>query len=372
MKLRKELLKLLSEPVPYPSDSVKQQVSKRCQALAHFMESLLIGVNRQELKLDLLGECEAAASEHGSVMLGEISPHHHSNNSNHGDSKSSSETPPTYNQLNYFENLNRFFNSVQPIFVPNEFKSLPYQIDHVPTNEKDRMLSPIQQCGEESGGSFNSSSDSPQFESTNTSNTSNNKNTTQQNVVQLTEALVSRHTDEMEVQMVKNHKKYRTRITDKKKAPDKCNSPAIRNQSIKRSWPNDCGNDTMKNSKSQNQNEHRYTSNLTVENAQNDEKTAQQKKKPENSNDDKRSSTNHTMGSNNVHAVHLWPPFSVNASTTQNNTSTNTTPKNFNQFLLSNHFPTPRYYVSPINSNGILTKTHQVLLMVNQFNYVIN
>lgn len=39
-------------------------------------------------------------------MLGEISPHHE-----FCDSKSSSETPPSYNQLNYYENLNRFFQS---------------------------------------------------------------------------------------------------------------------------------------------------------------------------------------------------------------------------------------------------------------------
>lgn len=39
-------------------------------------------------------------------MLGEISPHH-----DYYDSKSSSETPPSYNQLNYNENLQRFFQS---------------------------------------------------------------------------------------------------------------------------------------------------------------------------------------------------------------------------------------------------------------------
>lgn len=39
-------------------------------------------------------------------MLGEISPHHE-----YYDSKSSTETPPSYNQLNYNENLQRFFES---------------------------------------------------------------------------------------------------------------------------------------------------------------------------------------------------------------------------------------------------------------------
>lgn len=348
--LKRELVKLLSEPVPYPSDSVKQQVSKRCQALASFMESLLAGVNRQELKLDwLTSECEPAASEHGSVMLGEISPHHHSN---HDDSKSSSETPDcSYNQLNYFENLNRFFNSVQPTFVPNEFKSLPYQIDHVPTNEKDRMLSPIQQCGEESGGSFNSSSDSPQFESTNTSNDSHNGNTNKQNLV-LTEALVSRHTDDMESQMVKNHKKYRTRVTDKKKAPDKGHNLTTRNHPVKRSWPNEKGKEVNKDSKQHNQNEHRYTSNQS---AQINESIAQTE--ADKSIREGRNSTNYI--NSKVHPVHLWPPFSVNATTNQTNVQTNTIPNSLNQFLLPKHLSTPilstpRYYASPVNPNGIL------------------
>lgn len=48
--------------------------------------------------------------EHDSVMLGEISPHHE-----YYDSKSSTETPPSYNQLNYNENIERFFKSKPPV-----------------------------------------------------------------------------------------------------------------------------------------------------------------------------------------------------------------------------------------------------------------
>lgn len=50
--------------------------------------------------------------ERDSVMLGhhqmlaQISPHH-----DYYDSKSSCETPPSYNQLNYKENIQRFFES---------------------------------------------------------------------------------------------------------------------------------------------------------------------------------------------------------------------------------------------------------------------
>ena len=44
------------------------------------------------------------------MMLGEISPHHE-----YYDSKSSTETPPSYNQLNYNENIERFFKSKPPV-----------------------------------------------------------------------------------------------------------------------------------------------------------------------------------------------------------------------------------------------------------------
>lgn len=48
-------------------------------------------------------------------MLGEISPHHE-----YYDSKSSSDTPPSYNQLNYNENIQRFFQSKPKTTVSDE------------------------------------------------------------------------------------------------------------------------------------------------------------------------------------------------------------------------------------------------------------
>lgn len=49
-------------------------------------------------------------------MLGEISPH----DGYYYDSKSSSETPPSYNQLNYNENIQRFFQSKPKTTVSDE------------------------------------------------------------------------------------------------------------------------------------------------------------------------------------------------------------------------------------------------------------
>lgn len=70
------------------------------------MENLIDDI-AQPLSKDILPlKVEPTYSERDSVMLGEISPHHESY-----DSKSSFETPPSYNQLNYNENIQRFFES---------------------------------------------------------------------------------------------------------------------------------------------------------------------------------------------------------------------------------------------------------------------
>ncbi|XP_068159060.1 period circadian protein isoform X2 [Drosophila tropicalis] len=75
-RIKEDIVKLLAETVSRPSDTVKQEVSRRCQALANFMETLMDEVSRADLKLELPHENELTVSERDSVMLGEISPHH--------------------------------------------------------------------------------------------------------------------------------------------------------------------------------------------------------------------------------------------------------------------------------------------------------
>ncbi|XP_065349399.1 period circadian protein isoform X1 [Cloeon dipterum] len=124
--IQEEILFMLNQPVTRPLETAKQQVSKRCKDLATFMESLMDEkISKPDLKVDLPPEEQSfsvslnhlpstlssnknfrAAQERDSVMLGEISPHH-----DYYDSKSSTETPPSYNQLNYNENIQRFFES---------------------------------------------------------------------------------------------------------------------------------------------------------------------------------------------------------------------------------------------------------------------
>lgn len=75
-------------------------------------------------------------------MLGEISPHH-----DYYDSKSSSETPPSYNQLNYNENIQRFFQSKPKTTVSDESgeRTGPMQ-STTDTDQEAKSLSAVPDC----------------------------------------------------------------------------------------------------------------------------------------------------------------------------------------------------------------------------------
>lgn len=202
-----EILRLLKENVARQTDVVKQQVTKRCRVLASFMETLLDDVTINDLKLEMPQESELTASERDSVMLGEISPHH-----DYYDSKSSSETPPTYNELNYNENIHRFFNShPTTIGINKAMKIVSGQVDNndeTPSNNP----GPVEQqrfkdsggCG--SAGNMSSESNVLLESTTITSNTGTGTSSgSSQPALTLTEALISKHNNEMENFMLKRH-----------------------------------------------------------------------------------------------------------------------------------------------------------------------
>lgn len=214
------------------------------------METLMDEVNGNDLKLDLPQEKELTPSERDSMMLGEISPHH-----DYYDSKSSSETPPTYNQLNYNENLHRFFNS-KPITIGIE-SALKIGAEP-PGNivcEPENALSPVQQCFEGSGGSGSagnlSSESNVQMDSTtNTSNTGTRTSSGSFLPATLTEALLNIHNDAMEKCMLKKHKEVRSvgRGLDKmRKGPDK--TIDIHGHGVKRSGSHSWEDEAQKNAK---------------------------------------------------------------------------------------------------------------------------
>lgn len=136
IRIRLEVLKVLSASLPCSLIGVVQHVSDCCQDWTTFMEDVLDGVKRQELRIDLSSDGASNILDQRSEILGQISPHHHSNNE---DSKSSFETTLTYSQLNYHETLNRFFDSRPVTFVPDD--SLKTDFSRILA--KKPMMSPV-------------------------------------------------------------------------------------------------------------------------------------------------------------------------------------------------------------------------------------
>lgn len=211
-RTKEDILKLLSKTLPKASDTVKQQVSRRCQALASLMETIMDEVSRPDLKLDLPHETDLTISERGSVMLGEISPHHE-----YYDSKCSTETPPSYNQLNYNDNLQRFFNS-KPV-TASDIVTLKIEQPYNEPVDGGIALSPVE-CFEQSGGSGSSGNytTGSHFHMGSITNTSNPETGTSSESVQLqslTESLINKHNDVMEKLMLKKHRESRVRLGKK-------------------------------------------------------------------------------------------------------------------------------------------------------------
>ncbi|XP_017778157.1 PREDICTED: period circadian protein isoform X2 [Nicrophorus vespilloides] len=136
--IQDEIMILLNKELSRPMEAVKHEVSKRCKDLAIFMETLMVEVTKSNLHLDLRQDPDPTISERDSVMLGEISPHHE-----YYDSKSSTETPPSYNQLNYNDNIQRFFQSKPKTTVSDGSRPLQSTSD---TDQEAKILSAAQDC----------------------------------------------------------------------------------------------------------------------------------------------------------------------------------------------------------------------------------
>lgn len=299
---REEILQLLESPISRSSDTIKQVVSKRCKVLASFMETLLGEDHCNALEVEVPLETEVTFSERDSVMLGEISPHH-----DYFDSKSSSETPPSYNQLNYNENLQRFFDShpVTTLLI----ETIDAETGGTRTNNT------VQGSGEsECGGNLSSGSNAQMESITNTSNEGTGTSRGSRQPPMLTEELLYKHNEDMEKNMIKKHKVTRTcgrmAAEKHKKASDKYQTDYPMGHRVKRSGSQSWEGEAHKISK------HEHFSDARKEPPQELCSTA--------------------VGTpNNMYApqvcsknVDLWPPFSVSLTPFNNCSSNNylTTP----------------------------------------------
>ncbi|XP_018302516.1 period circadian regulator isoform X3 [Mycetomoellerius zeteki] len=229
--IQSEIRALLDESIQRTSDITELDVSKRCKDLASFMENLL-----QEMKAPGVGKDGLLAAdelrsfsgsrnpllqEHDSVMLGEISPHHEDY-----DSKSSTETPPSYNQLNYNENLERFFKSKPP--VATMYGSDEENVNSSNDERARKCMSPINGSGASgsgsaenlSSGSNNQTSSASRGDASNTASNSNTTATESFKSPTLTESLLNRHNEDMEKMMMQKHRELRSSIKNSDKLKD--------------------------------------------------------------------------------------------------------------------------------------------------------
>ncbi|KAG8039680.1 hypothetical protein G9C98_000409 [Cotesia typhae] len=149
--------------------------------------------------------CALLAEEHEGVMIREISPHQ-----DYGGSKSSSETPPSYNQLNYNEKIERFFKS-KPI-VKTAYGS-DEETFHFNAQSSDTNALKNDSGG--SGSRENLSNESNNLTSGKDEILNNNSSLTPTDNFQpiaLTETLLERHNQDMEKLMVQKHKERQSNI----------------------------------------------------------------------------------------------------------------------------------------------------------------
>ncbi|XP_039279633.1 period circadian protein isoform X4 [Nilaparvata lugens] len=212
-EIREEIVKILND-TETSTDEAKMKISKCGKEIITYMEKFFDEEKTSQCKSLPLSFFLSFSQDRDSVMLGEISPHHE-----YCDSKSSSETPPSYNQLNYNDNIERFFESKPKTTRSNESNGQNSTERNTPPEsngeEEGGKLSPTEEmnCSRNSclnNGSGGSSDLS--FGSTgNVENSSNeNENNSGENgsyrTPHLTEELLYRHNENMEKKMVEKHR----------------------------------------------------------------------------------------------------------------------------------------------------------------------
>ncbi|XP_060519098.1 period circadian protein isoform X2 [Cylas formicarius] len=239
--LREEILQMLKDEVIRPLEG---SVFMRCKAVSNAMGSLMDEVTANSLRLASPKDLDSSISERDFVMLGEISPHH--------DWESSSETPPSYNQLNYNENIKRFFESNPKTAASDESNGQPSDAKNESVtktmqqpNANQKCLSPVAKNAHTRSGSGALSS----FESNTNLNTAPSTTNTSNDSYKphLTVSVLVKHNEDMVKKMIKQRKvqkSYNKDRENKKNAdkaerncPSKAGVATTRTRGVKRSGP---------------------------------------------------------------------------------------------------------------------------------------
>ncbi|KAK5646027.1 hypothetical protein RI129_004491 [Pyrocoelia pectoralis] len=209
--IREEILHILNKEFSRPSKLPKQDVTKRCKNLAAFMENIIEEVSKPNLPSNSIHK-DMIVSVMETFQNG-VNGHIASSPQNDDyDRESSSETPPSYTQLNYNDNINRFFKS-KPMTNASDESEPTAQIA-IDLDQELKSSSADPTCnhrisGSGSTGNFSSGSNH-NIESGNTSAT-NTSNCSYEPLL-LTEELILRHNEDMEKMMRQRHKDLRSNM----------------------------------------------------------------------------------------------------------------------------------------------------------------
>ncbi|CAG9558553.1 unnamed protein product [Danaus chrysippus] len=206
--LREKITRVMTEVLTKPAEIAKQQMSKRCQDLASFMESLMEETPKieEELRLEIQDQ-DHSYYERDSVMLGGISPHH-----DHSDSKSGTDTPVSYNQLNYNETLQRYFDSHEPYSFEDYYLMDSENKIQMKENEESsvsKCISPMAQASTECDRTSSSECSGVGI---------GNSCPCDYQPMRLTESLLNKHNAEMERELIKMYRENRSSKGDREKA----------------------------------------------------------------------------------------------------------------------------------------------------------
>lgn len=289
--IQDEIHIMLDKPATKHLAESKNKISHEPKGLSSFMESLtkntIVPNKSNEFRMEV--PPTENISERDSVMLGEISPHHE-----YSDGKSSSETPPSYNQLNYDDNIQRFFES-KPKTSPCHSKSYRRLPSDKNKSESSETSGDSETFGNEAGAAGASGS---------------RKHSHYHQKLKLTEESLIKHNADMEKKMVQKHKEQKLSIKCKNKQLQENSSGT---HGVKRSGSHSWENEPFKSAKQSHSHHHGDATTATTRNYSG-ECTTRTSRHPNTS----------TCVST---SINLWPPFNVNMNpliTTNNTLSTST------------------------------------------------
>uniref|UniRef100_A0A2S2QT40 Period circadian protein n=1 Tax=Sipha flava TaxID=143950 RepID=A0A2S2QT40_9HEMI len=213
--------------------NLKNKISQEIQNLELCMNCVIKNIDTSiQVPLKVEVQSETCFSDHSSMMLGEISPHHNYEN------QSSSETLPSYTQLSYNHNIERFFNShfktdsLEDLTNQNSPKEIAKEI--VTCDRSDIKIIKAQQDTLLQRVIPNSST----FTNHLTENCSE-QNSNKSNQQPLTQKVLLQHNKKMEDDLVKQHKNNtkKNKFYEKQKQdlPDKTKNIADLTYGVKRS-----------------------------------------------------------------------------------------------------------------------------------------